>query len=57
MKVLFSLLVLGLAFAASMEYHQNVLQMRRALANQINYQTGSETPFPPFDPKNVDGWD
>jgi len=33
MKVLFSLLVLGLAFAASMEYHQNVLQMRRALAN------------------------
>jgi len=57
MKLLFSLLVLGLALGASMEYHRSMMSMRRALANTVNYQTGSDTPFPPFDPKTVDGWD
>lgn len=57
MKFIISCLLLGLALSASVEYHQSMLQMRRALANQVNYQTGSSEPFPAFDPKSIDGWE
>jgi hypothetical protein len=32
-------------------------KMRRAMANQLSYDTASSEKFPPFDPKNVEGWE
>lgn len=57
MKLILSLLILGLALASTQHYDNAVTRMRRALANTLSYETGSSNPFPPFNPKDVDGWD
>lgn len=57
MKLVVSLLVLGLALAASQTFDDATLKMWRAMANTLSYQTGSSEPFPAFNPKDVDGWD
>lgn len=57
MKLILSFLLIGLALAGSQHYEDATLKMRRAMANTLNYETGSSAPFPPFNPKDVDGWD
>ncbi len=57
MKFIFTVLLLGFALTASLQQDQAFSQMRRALANQLSYQSGTGNAFPPFNPKDIEGWD